>query len=80
MTNFTWNNGSGGVWTTASDWTPSGTPGASDSATISLAPASGQTGYAVEVLGTVSVGSILLDQAAATLSIGGGNSAGAPAR
>jgi hypothetical protein len=36
MTSYSWNNPNGGLWNLSSNWTPTGIPGAGDSATITL--------------------------------------------
>lgn len=61
---YTWNGGNG-EWATESNWTPNGTPGSSDSATISSGT--------VTVTGNISVGTLTLSNAsisgAGTLTI-----------
>jgi hypothetical protein len=65
MTSFGWNKNNGGDWSTSTDWTPNGVPGASDTATISLAGT-----YTVTVSSAPeSISSLLLNDANATLAI-----------
>jgi len=69
MTTFNWNNPSGGNFNTATDWTPNGTPGASDDADIS---AVSSTDYTVTANTDETVGE-LQTGTAATLAIVSGN-------
>ncbi len=55
MTSYTWTAIDGGNWNNAADWTPTGTPGAADSASF----ATGGNLYTVS--GNASVSAITVD-------------------
>ncbi len=38
QTSYTWNGSTSTAWTTAANWTPSGTPGTGDNVTVGGAP------------------------------------------
>jgi hypothetical protein len=65
----TWNNASGGPWTTAGNWTPSGVPVAGDVIQFSSGGA-----FTVTALPTLSIQQLLVSNGSAvTLQAGGGN-------
>jgi adhesin HecA-like repeat protein len=61
----TWTDAQGGAWTTTSDWSPEGVPGSTDTALITT-PGT----YAILVGQSESVGSLVLDDAGATVLVG----------
>lgn len=73
---FQWASGVSGNWVTNANWSPSGLPtGAGNTATISAAPLT--VPYTVSLLnGVSSLGGLTLDQAGATLLVGGGGQLG----
>jgi hypothetical protein len=69
---FLWNNTSGGPWQTTGNWTPNGTPGASDTASIALANMTGSvTMTAATAIGTLTINnsSATLDTSAQTFTV-----------
>ena len=70
MTSISWINSSGGTWSTGPNWSTGTVPGPSDSATISVAPAPGLSGYTITIDEDASPGAVTLDQTAATLDVG----------
>ncbi len=64
---ISWNNASGGNWTTASNWSPAVVPGAGDDVLITLAGT-----YSVTSASTVTVQSITIGAASGTQTLAGG--------
>jgi hypothetical protein len=67
MAVINWKTGTSGTFTTAADWSTGTVPGSTDTVIISAAPISGS--YIVWLESSVSIGSLVLDQAAATLEV-----------
>ncbi len=65
MASYSWSVGTSGSWSDASNWTPSGIPGAGDTATVS-APGS----YAIQ-LDVAAIGTLILDAPDATIDPAG---------
>jgi Hint domain len=67
MATFTWTAATSGLWTTAANWSSGQVPGAGDTAVVTL-----PGNYLISIPGKVTVGSVVLDDAVATISVGGG--------
>ncbi len=65
---YAWNNAAGGDWSTNTNWSPTGIPGAGDNATVALAGT-----YTVNLTGTQSANNVTLNAANATVNAFGGN-------
>ncbi len=65
-----WNTGVSGTWETAANWSTGAVPGLADDVMIAAAPAQAGTPYVVADVDNISVHSLTLNQALATLSIG----------
>src|SRR5262245_7697513 len=63
---YVWNNAAGGPWQTMTNWTPNGTPGGSDTATIAIS-----TGSPVTMAGTTAIGTLTVSNSGATLDASG---------
>ncbi|MCA9278164.1 MAG: hypothetical protein H6815_05155 [Phycisphaeraceae bacterium] len=69
QTTYTWTNLSGGLWNTAANWSPTGIPGAADTAIL------GDTAtYTVSAAGGPSIGMLEMQNAMATLGVPAGSS------
>jgi hypothetical protein len=64
MSAVNWKNPVNGNWTVAADWSTGTVPGATDDATLGLT-----NGYTVSITSPITVGSIAVSNAAATLSV-----------
>ena len=71
MTAISWKAGSTDVWSDSAAWSTGTVPGSADDVTISVAPATAGVPYTVEIEAPVSVHSVTLNQAAATLQVAG---------
>jgi hypothetical protein len=69
MTAISWKTGATDVWSDSAAWSTGVVPGSSDDVTITVAPQTALVPYTVEVQSAVSVHSVTLNQAAATLQV-----------
>jgi hypothetical protein len=66
MATLSWTASTSGLWTNALNWSSDQVPGAGETALVTLAG-----NYLVNVLGSVTVGSLVLDDAGAEIGVGG---------
>src|SRR5262245_31205370 len=59
-----WNNGAGGIWTTAANWSPAVVPGASDDVAIDLAGT-----YSVTATGPITIRSLTIGAASGSQTL-----------
>lgn len=62
QTSYTWANAANGTWQTSTAWSPNGTPGGADTATINPVGT-----YSVSMTGATTVGTVNINAAGATL-------------